>query len=127
MTKSIKPLPRKKTSRNKKKHRKGKLMTLFFLKKYGYFGKRKTRRKILIERFRLKYLKDLEKKFLPKRGIFEIMEEKRKEDAFIHNISLSRAWGQVSKSFFFKKTFNSYLGWSNSRIYNFQQKLGEIV
>ena len=105
-------------------------MTLFFLKKYGYFGKRKARLKRLIEKFRLKYLKRLEKKFLQKKEIFEIfeiMEEKRKEDAFIHNISLSRAWGEVSKSFFFKKTFNSYLGWSNSRIYNFQQKLGEIV
>lgn len=127
MTKCIKPLPSRKTSRNKKQHRKGKLMTLLFLKKYGYFGKRKTRFKRLVEKFRLKYLKNLEKKFLAKREIFEIMEEKRKEDAFIHNISLSRAWGEVSKSFFFKKTFNSYLGWSNSRIYNFQQKLGEIV
>ena len=55
------------------------------------------------------------------------MGDERKKANFIKNISFSRGWGDITKSFFFKKTFNSYLGWSKSKIYNFQLKLGEVV
>ena len=123
MIKGIKSLPGKKTSRKIKYLLKGRLVTFFFLKKYGYFGKRKNKLKRLTENFRKKFLR---KRTLAKRDIFEIIQEKRKE-AIINNISLSRAWGEVTKSFFFKKTFNSYLGWSKSKIFDFQKKIGEVV
>lgn len=100
---------------------------LFFLKKYGYFGKRKSKLKRLRDNFRRR-LKLLNKRtFYLKRRIFEIMGDERKKANFIKNISFSRGWGDITKSFFFKKTFNSYLGWSKSKIYNFQLKLGEVV
>ena len=97
---------------------------LFFFKKYGYFGKRKSKLRRLRDKFRRKLIG---RKTLLRRCIFEIMAEKRKEFDFVKSISFSRAWGETSKSFFFKKTFNSYLGWSKSRIYDFQKKLGEVA
>ena len=124
LTKYLKPLPGKRTSRKKTKLWKSRLATFFFLKKYGYFVKKKTKLKRTVENFRKKFLK---KKVLAKKNIYEMMESNYRGDRLMQNVLLSRAWGEITKSFFFKKSFNSYFGWSKSKNYSFQLKLGEVV
>ena len=126
LTKYVKPLRGKKPLRKTTKLWKGRLATFFFLKKYGYFGKQKTKLKRIVGNFRQKFLRK-QKKILAKKNIYEMMGKNYRSDRLIENVLLSRAWGEVTKSFFFKKTFNHYFGWSKSKNYRFQLKLGEVV
>ena len=101
---------------------KARLITFYYIKSYGFFGRRTKVLEKIRKRFRRKYL--YRKGPRKNKDVEELLRIKSR---FQRNFGLAVAWGETNKIFSPSDKFNSFIGWSKSKCFRLADKFGEVV